>query len=390
MEEASIANIAGNEAAVVQEVAAAPEPIQEVAASDDKPTQAAVEPELPKPELSLKEKIQAKAAEVAKSRDEQAKKAPKTAETAQKEAAATPPQTGEKPVIEAGKEGEKAAYTPNYKMKVMDTDCEVPEVLRPLMKDKESEEAIRKISAKALGLDFVKPKLEEARQQVQKVTGEHSTVLGQIGQAKQLYARGDIDGWLKMLNVPEERILQWVADKIHYNQLPAEQKQILDARRQAEERAFAAEQQVSSFQTSNEQLLHQQVQGRLDSVLTRPEIKSVADAFDARVNKPGAFKEEINRRGDYAWRTRNEIVPPEQLVQEMLQFFVGPAAPAATVTPASTEAPAPQAAAPASSTAKKAPPTIPNISGRGTSAVSAPMRSLDDLRKRAKELNATA
>lgn len=365
--------------------------------SDDTASQADPTVSEEKPEPSFRERMQAKAAEIAKNRaqEEKTRAAKPASEKPQKQA-----ETGEKPTVSDPKTpakplptvaaGEKAAFAPNVKLKVMDQDCEVPELLRPLMKDAASEKAIREFAEKALGLDYVKPKLEQSRQQVQQVSSERDSILGHIDQARQLYQRGDIDGWLKKLQVPEERILQWVADKINYNQLPQEQRQNLDARRQAEERAWQAEQQVTTYQGQHEQLLTQQVQGQLESVLARPEIKSVADAFDARVGKPGSFKQEINRRGDYAWRTRNELVQPEQLVQEMLSFL-GPTAPAqAQAASSTTEGVAPQPGTSATAPAKKAPPVIPNISGRSTSAISSPVRSLDDLRKRAKDLRDSA
>lgn len=346
------------------------------------------------PELSIGEKIAAKAAKLAAERT--SKGAKNTQKAAEKPAleAVSPPSLGEpkEPRIDPkeAKEGGiapvvEAVFTPNFKLNIQKQDFEIPEILKPLMKDAESEKQIREICEKAFGLEFAKPRHEAVRQQNEVLTGENSTIKQQIHEVRQLYARGDFDGFFKRLNIPEEKVLQWMADKINYNQLPPEQKQILDARRQAEDRAYQAESYAGSMQSQHEQILTQQVQMALESTLARADVKTVADAFDARMGKPGAFKEEVNRRGDYAWKTRKELVPPETLVQEMLALLgpmAPPAASAQTADPVEGHAPAAVVAAPAKT------PVIPNISGRSTSALPPRVKSIADLRKKAAEFTA--
>lgn len=342
----------------------------------------------PQPELTLREKIQKKADEVAAKRQ----KDPKTGQFASKDGKTPEGQSplvspqkaandGSKPVVTAG----TPAFTPNYKLKVMEQDREIPEVLRPLIKDAESEKQVREIMEKAYGLDYVKPKLDQARTQLQTVSQENGTIKGQISNLVGLYNRGDLDGWFKALGVPEERVLQWMADKISYQQLPAEQKAILDSRKQAEDRAFAAERQASTYQRQHEQNLTQQVQTQLESVLARPDVKSVADTFDARMNKPGAFRAEIARRGDYVWQTRKELIQPDQLVAEMMSFLGPVQQSAPPATPAVQAQPAPSPASASHAQPAKT-PVIPNISGRSASALPAKVRSIDDIRAKLKEM----
>lgn len=363
------------------EAPAAPEPSTEL------PTQAEpVQPvEKPAPELTLREKIQKKAEEVAKrhQKDPQtgkflAKTPPNAADPAAVKSTENAPDPAQKDAIKPP-EGAPQGFTPNFKLKVMEQDCEIPEILRPLMKDEASAKAIKELAEKALGVDYIKPKLEQTRTQLTTVSTENQTIRTQIQNAVQLFQRGDIDGWLKALQVPEERILQWVADKLDYSKLPPDQKAIVDSRKQADDRAHAAEQQAAHYRQQNEQTLNQQVQMGLDSVLARPDVDVVAKAYDTRTGKPGSFKAEINRRGDYIWRTTNKITPPDQLVQELLQI-VGPIAPVAT----SPGTPAP-GAAPQVQPAGAKTPVIPNISGRSVSALPTKVKSLADLRAKHKE-----
>lgn len=354
--------------------------------SGDPVTQAQPPVAKPTPELSLREKIQKKADEVAARHQKDpvtgkflAKKPSESPAVIEPKTGEKPLETGQKPVVPAS-ETPPAAFTPNYSLEIMQEKKEIPELLRPLMKDEASSKQIREIMEKAYGLDYVKPKLEQARTQLTGVSQELGSYKGQIANAVQLFNRGDIDGWLKALAVPEERILQWVADKLEYSRLPAEQKAVLDARKQAETRAFTAEQQMAQFQQQHEQNLTQQVQTALESCLARPDVDSVAKAYDTRTGKPGSFKAEVNRRGDYIWRTQNKVAPPEQLVQELMQV-IGPVAPPA----ASTQAPAASVAPP---TQRQATPVIPNISGRSTSALPTSVKSIADLRAKHKELQA--
>lgn len=366
-----------------------PEPESVTPAPESAPEAEAPAPEVP--ELSLREKIQKKAEEVAArtpKRDQKTGKfEQKEPETLAKTDSPAPTLETPKVVVTGEKAPEKAAYTPNLKVKVMEQERDIPEWLKPLVKDAETEKQVKELVEKAYGLEYVKPKLEQERQKSQAFSTENTQIKSQIQEVRELYARGDIDGWLARLGVPEERMLQWMADKIRYEQLPDDQKAILDARKNAEERAWRAEQQTTSYQTQSEQLLTQQVQMALESVLARPDVSTVAQAFDDRMKTPGAFKSEIQRRGDYVWRTRNEIVPPEKLVQEMMALL-GPVAPSTTPAP-TTGAETPVAAAKAPQVIPaKTPPVIPNISGRSTSALKPKVKSIDDIKRIQKEMAA--
>lgn len=343
----------------------------------------------PAPELSLREKIAAKAAQNAEKQAKEAEKQAKEPANATPKAVAEAPKKEVKTVQKAGIEQPKVVetptFSPQFKLKVMEQEKEVPEFLRGLIKDEASQKQVHELVTKAMGLDFVVPKLAESRKQAQQFQGERDNYVSQINEVKQMYARGDLDGFFKKLNIPEERILQWVADRINYNQLPVDQKQLIDSRKQAEDRALAAETQSQGLQSRNEQILNQQVQMALETELARPEVKSVAEAFDTRMGKQGAFVDELRRRGDHAWFSKNELVPPSKLVQEMMQFL-GPIAPSA---PAVQTAVTPAAAATPNQGQKQAPSVIPNILGRSTSAVKSTVKNIDDIRKRYKEMQAS-
>ena len=360
--------------------------------SGDLPTQAPktvapdteAKPRVEKPEPSLREKIQAKAD--ARMKAEGREKDPRTGKFLPKKAENTPetPQVpGAKetppPVAGAVVPAADAAFKPDFKVKVMEQEREIPKFLQPLMKDAASSKEVKELVEKAYGLEYVKPKLEEARSQLQTVSNEYGQMQAQVRQAAALYQRGDMEGFFRQLQVSPEKVLQWVADKVEFSKLPADQQQLISARQQAEDRANLAEQQANAHRQQAEQNLTAQVQMTLDSELAKPEVAAIAKAYDDRLGKPGSFKAEVNRRGDYAWSTTNKVLPPAQVVAELLAVVGPQTAPPAASPPAPAVAPA--AAAPATKV-----PTIPNISGRSVSPVGTQVRSIADLKAKHKEL----
>lgn len=232
---------------------------------------------------------------------------------------------------------------------------------------------------KALGFDYAKPKhiAEQARRE--EVEKNFNGLTGQIHEIRTLYQQGeqngDLSAFFKKLDIPEEKVLQHVLNQINYSKLPPEQRQILDARRAAETRALELERNLAQTQAEQGNHLGLAVQMMLDQSLGRDEVKTVAEAFDARVGKPGAFREEVANRGDYYWRTTGKLVPPEQVVQEILKL-VGPVTPAPAPNSAQVQT---QVQTTSSPQAKV--PVIPNIGGRTTSPIPQKAKSIAELKE---------
>ena len=288
------------------------------------------------------------------------------------EAAAAQSETPEAP--------EAPAYQANYKLKVMDQEKEIPEKFRELIKDAESEKEVRELFEKAYGLEYAKPKHEALQQTFAKVQSEHNYLLGSVQELRECYNRGDLDTFFQKLNIPKERVLQYALDKVNYEQLPAEQKQLLDARRNAELQNSALQRQNQYMQ---QQLQQQTVQARqyaLDSELVGPEVKSMVEAFDQRFGKPGAFRNEVINRGQLAWfQSQGKVdLTPRQAIQEVIRLYgldqqQQPAA--ATVAPQESGGARPRVS------------TIPNVgSGRSASPLKQKPRSIEDLKKIAADM----
>jgi hypothetical protein len=274
---------------------------------------------------------------------------------------------------------QQPAFVPNYKFKALDKEHEIPESLRAAIKDAETEKQVRELMLKSIGMDHIKPKYQEIRQKYEEVNNSYTELNNNIEKLRGFYQKGDLDSFFQMLNVPEEKILQYAVQKVQYKELPQEQQQIIAARRDAELRAQSLEQQNQQL---SEQAMTQAVEAKkwaLQMVMQRPDISSFAEAYDKAKGKPGSFQEVVVRTGEAAYYTRQKDLSPEEAVKEAMDL-IGPIA-QASVAPNVVQQPVVQA-----QQAPAKPPVIPNVQGRAsTSPTKKSYTSVDDLKKHYKE-----
>jgi hypothetical protein len=287
---------------------------------------------------------------------------------------------------------ETPPYSPNFKFTVRGKEMEIPEFLRGAIKDADVEKQVRELHEKAHGLDYVKPKFQELQETHRDLASSHQTLMGQIGELKQLYNRGDFDTFFERLNIPKQKLLQWMVAEAEYNELTPEQRQVHDARKAAEKRAWELEKQNQALESQYEQTVTSTKSTMLTFALERPEVKQFSSLLESQPGrKPGDFVAEVVQEGDYVWRASQGQVDltPEQAIQRVMsRYSMLNASPAPQLIPGQGQADlAPKAVAEAPQ--PKAPvATIPKIDGRaGSSAPSRPkFRSIDDLKAHAVKL----
>lgn len=276
-------------------------------------------------------------------------------------------------------EGEKVvappAYTPNYKFKVMDKEHEVDEWLRPVIKNADTEKKVKELYEKAYGLDSIKPKhqaikdeLEQAKAKVAQ-TDQALDILGKY------VAENDFDSFFEGLNIPKNKILEYALELVRREQMSPEQKAQWENSKQAKEAARYYEAENARLQQSQQQFAVQQRTFELDMALNSPEAKVVADAYNAGMGTPEAFKDYCIQIGQ-AFAARGQDIPATQAVSEAIRHLKA-------INPSLGAAVSPNIVPTVHPSQK---PVIPNIQGRGTSAVKPAVKSLEDLKKRAKEL----
>lgn len=269
------------------------------------------------------------------------------------------------------------AYTPNYKFKALDKEFEFDEWLRPHIKSSDQEKKLRELYEKAYGLDHVKSERDKIRTDYKSVNEEYTILNKGLDNLNTMLTNKDFHGFFNALKIPEQDILQYALSRVQYSQLPPEQRQMLDQQYQEKQKLAYYEQANQELIAAYQNQMGQQRSYELDSYLNRPEVTSVASAFDARAGYAGAFKDEVIRRGQYYASLPNpQDIPVEQAVREIMSL-VGTPSPQAAAMQEQQNMMAGQQSMPQQQTK----PVIPNIKGRGTSPAKKVVRSISDLRK---------
>jgi hypothetical protein len=274
---------------------------------------------------------------------------------------------------------DKPSYQANYKFKVLDKELEVDDFLKGVIKDSETEKKVKELYEKAYGLDSVKADRQTLKTQLAEVQDKYTKTEQGLDTLGKYVQAGDFDSFFDSLNIPKANILKYALDLVQREQWTPEQKASWQQGREAQ-------QQAQYYQTQNQQLLQQQqqlsIQQRefdLSMVMSKPDISSVVQAYDAGMGNPGAFRELVIKFGQ-AYAAQGQDIPAEQAVQEAVKYLKA-ANPNLGMT---AQAPVQQSNVVAPSNK----PVIPNMPGKGTSPVRTTVKSIADIKKRAAELEA--
>jgi hypothetical protein len=275
--------------------------------------------------------------------------------------------TKEAPVVEAPK------YSANYKFKVLDKEHEIDEFIRPIIKDADTEKKIKELYEKAYGLDSVKSDRQTLKTELAEYKEKMSQTDAALETLGQYVRQKDFDSFFEGLNIPKQDILQYALQLVQREQMSPEQKAQWEASRQAQQQARYYEVQNQQLMQSQQQFAVQQRTWELQQAIGTPEVKVFADAYNQGMGNPEAFNDYVIQIGQ-AYAARGHDIPAQQAVQEAIKHL-------RAINPSLGQSQtATQVVQPSSK------PVIPNIQGRGTSAVKSTVKSLDDLRKKAKEI----
>jgi hypothetical protein len=274
------------------------------------------------------------------------------------------------------------AYQPTFKFKIRDKEKEFDEWIRPVIKDADTEKKVKELYEKAYGLDMVKQDRETVKGELLQAKEKIASTEKAINLVSEYAANKDWDSFFESLNIPKNEILQYALQLVQREKMPPEQKAQWEASRQAQQEARYYQEQNQALQQSQRQFQVQQREFELSQVLSKPDVSVIAEAYNARTGNPSAFREKVVLIGQ-AHVARGVDISPEQAVQEAvkeIQYFIQNPGQQAGMQGSE----APKVVQPSSK------PTLPNIQGRGTSAIKSTVRSLDDLRNLAKSMDTPA
>lgn len=284
-----------------------------------------------------------------------------------------------------------AAFAPNVKFKVLDKEHEIPEEFRALMKDANSEKKVREIFEKAYGLDGIKANRDSLKEEVATTKQENIAIKGSIDGLRSIYQGAvesgnflKLDDFFARLKIPEQHILQYALAKVNLGNLPPEQQAAIRAQIDSDRRAETTELQARESFGREQQMASQLMNVQLEMQISRPDIKQIADAFDARIGKPGAFRQQVVNHGQLTWLQSKVDLSPEQAVQQVVQSL----GLQANSNQAAMQADSQQAAAATQKVIVRETKSIPNMQGRSSSPLKVKPRNLEDLKALSKQAQA--
>ncbi len=283
---------------------------------------------------------------------------------------------------EASKEVVPPEYTPNLKYKVGGIEKDIHPKFKDLIKDKETEDLVRQLSADAAGVGPLNQHLNNMNKYAKEVTDKYTTLDKDMRLLGHYLKNDDFDNFFNEIQIPPEKIMKWVEKKLNQMALPPDQQAELVRVSELKKNAFLLEEKTKGYEETLQQQAVQTRAYELDTELMKPEVSQLAQEFDARMGRVGAFREECIGRGLNVWNMYKKDITPTEAVAQVMSLVgkvVPQGAPIVAPSPNAPQVPFGQAAP------KTPPPVIPNITGHSTSPIKQSPKNLDDLRAMAKK-----
>jgi len=274
----------------------------------------------------------------------------------------------------ASDDGEPKPYEPNYKFNVRDKEHEMDDWAKGLLTNKETEDKLKELYAKSIGIETIQAKRDEFKTELDTVQGEYTRIKESLGKLSGFVQKGEIGSFLEATGISKDAIFDWVAKEIQYQEMPQEQRAQIDAQRQMQYQAQALAEQNQMMQTQIQQQAVAQKATELNAALSDPKVAGIAKAFDDRIGKPGAFREEVCKRGHYHFTANNQDVSAQKAIDEVIQLI---GSSGLGQNPSSAQAP---------KVPQNQKPVLPHISAGSTSPVAKKVSSIADLKKRRDQL----
>lgn len=268
------------------------------------------------------------------------------------------------------------AWSPNYKVKAYDNEYEIPENFRSYI-NQENEKHFKEVFERSFAFDTIKQKYKDAHGKYQEVSGKYETITKNLDRISKYVQNGDFDSFFNTIQIPEAEIQKWIYNKLAVQDLPKEQQQLYTKNSEYQRELLSMQEKyeemqskVNQFEEFKVQQAVQQRHSELDSALSSAEYKTIAESYDARVGKPGAFKNEVILRAAALANATGQELSVAEAVQEMARLVAWNQ----------------QNAGSSSGVAQKASgkPTLPSVSGKTSSPVAPQVKSIEDLKRLAK------
>lgn len=290
------------------------------------------------------------------------------------------PDPNSSPEEQAAAAAAQAEYKANLTYEVSKQKKQFDEVFKEVIKNEAQEKKLRELYEKADGLEIVKQSRDTFKQRFEEYQKQWQPVEQDLKTVGKYLQANDFDNFFKMFQIPEQKVVDWMAQKIQYNQMSPEERARVDALKEARGQNYKKADEVENLRQTLEQQEVQHLSFQLDMLRETQKYADAASAFDERLGKPGSFEEKLFQMGELlSLRNGGKTVPPKQVFDMMVKEYGLEGA-------AATPAPPPQAKT-VVATPPVEKPTVTQIKGSKTATpVKRQFRSIEDLNNYQKEL----
>lgn len=212
-------------------------------------------------------------------------------------------------------------YTPDFNYKVYDEQREIPDYLRPLITNKETEEQIRSLMCKADGLDPLKEKYGKARDERDDLRNQFSQVERNMRELDH-FKKKDLGQFFKLAEISDDAVINYVRGVLNRADDPDEaeayrrhQDQIRDS--------FQADQRSQDLAAENQRLRFAQHERDMDIMMNSEAVSPFVQRFDQMSGKPGAFVEQVNDYGSRVYQAEQRYVTPMEAAAAVMERYRG-------------------------------------------------------------------
>lgn len=277
-------------------------------------------------------------------------------------------------------------FSPNFKYKAALQEKEIEEFWRPLIKDADSEKKVKDFLQKIDGFDFVKQSREKLDGQYKALEQDYTAQTQLVNRVTGAVQNKDYGSAFRQLGISDEDIFRYTQSRLQRLEMPPEQRKAFEDAESLREQQTQMQEQMSQYQKLYEEQVVQARTMQLDYVMSKPDVMGMAQNWDNLQGTPGAFRDLVIQEAQTAYFQKGLDLSAEQAVQLVMQKFGkvlstgGGSAQEIASQAQSSPSQTPQVRAP------QAKPVIPNINGKGASPIKKVPKSLDDLKRMAKDL----
>lgn len=283
------------------------------------------------------------------------------------------------PVLDENGQPVPPKFTPDFKFKVKDKEFEIDDWARGLATDEETYAKLKRVWERHTGLDEVIQGREALKQQIQSFEPqikEYQQVTQRLNEISHYYNSGDMDSFFESLQIPFEKVFEYVKGKHEASQLPPHVQQQLEKARQAGRDAYNYNQRLQTLEQAQSDAQTQATLSSLDQAIASKAGQIATKYAELNGGNPDAFRQYVVIKGRMMTQQLGRNATVDEVVDSAVRDFSHLAGQPPVAATAAMPSQAPGAPA--------APPVIPVVKAGNQSPVRQPVKTYEELLKRSR------